>query len=82
MTDHSTERSPKSSSGNLWVVVPFVLAVIGTVVMLFTNSANALKIALIFALWAAVAGIMVIDRTRRDRDAALATAATLSLIHI
>ena len=76
MTDHSTERSPKSSSGNLWVVVPFVLAVIGTVVMLFTNSANALKIALIFALWAAVAGIMVIDRTRRDRDAALATAAT------
>ena len=76
MTDHSTERSPKSSSGNFWVVVPFVLAVIGTVVMLFTNSANALKIALIFALWAAVAGIMVIDRTRRDRDAALATAAT------
>ena len=76
MTDHSAERSPKSSSGNLWVVVPFVLAVIGTVVMLFTNSANALKIALIFALWAAVAGIMVIDRTRRDRDAALATAAT------
>lgn len=76
MTDHSTERSSKSSSGNLWVVVPFVLAVIGTVVMLFTNSANALKIALIFALWAAVAGIMVIDRTRRDRDAALATAAT------
>ncbi|WP_311356681.1 DUF6779 domain-containing protein [Corynebacterium riegelii] len=76
MTDHSTERSPKSSSGNLWVVVPFVLAVVGTVVMLFTNSANALKIALIFALWAAVAGIMVIDRTRRDRDAALATAAT------
>lgn len=59
-------------NGNVWVVAPFVLAVIGTVVMLFTNSANALKIALIFALWAAVAGIMVVDRTRRDRDRALA----------
>ena len=64
-----TDQTPatRSSNGNLWVIVPFVLAVIGTVVMLFTNSANALKVALIFALWAAAAGIMVIDRTRRDR---------------
>ena len=55
------------NSGNFWVIAPFVLAVIGTVVMLFTNSANALKISLIFALWAAAAGILVLD---------------LSLIHI
>ncbi|MCP1388254.1 hypothetical protein M5J20_08665 [Corynebacterium sp. TA-R-1] len=73
-----TDREPTSatsSKGTFWVVAPFVVAVIGTVVMLFTNSANALKIALIFALWAAVAGIMVIDRTRRDRDTAVQRAA-------
>lgn len=57
-------------SGNLWVVVPFVLAVVGTVIMLFTNSANVLKVSLILALWAAVAGIILISRARRDRDEA------------
>lgn len=69
-----TDQTPatRSSNGNLWVIVPFVLAVIGTVVMLFTNSASALKVALIFALWAGAAGIMVIERTRRDRDRAAA----------
>lgn len=55
-------------SANWWVVVPFVLAVAGTVVMLFTNSANMLKLSLILALWAAAAGIIVISRLRRDRD--------------
>lgn len=60
--------------GNIWVIVPFVIAVIGTVVMLFTNSANALKISLIFALWAGAAGIIVVDRARRDRDVARAAA--------
>ncbi|SDR69536.1 DUF6779 domain-containing protein [Corynebacterium timonense] len=57
-------------SGNLWVVVPFVLAVVGTVIMLFTNSANVLKVSLILALWAAAAGIIVIAKARRDRDEA------------
>lgn len=60
------------NSGNFWVIAPFVIAVIGTVVMLFTNSANALKVALIFALWAAAAGMLVLDRARRDRDRAVA----------
>lgn len=60
---------------NLWVIVPFAVAVIGTVVMLFTNSANALKIALIFALWAGAAGILVSAKARRDRDAAAHEAA-------
>ena len=44
MSDKTTSRD----SANLWVIIPFAVAVIGTVVMLFTNSANALKIALIF----------------------------------
>lgn len=60
--------------GNIWVIVPFVIAVVGTVVMLFTNSANALKVSLIFALWAGAAGIIVVDRARRDRDVARAAA--------
>ena len=60
---------------NLWVIVPFAVAVIGTVVMLFTNSANALKVALIFALWAGAAGILVSAKARRDRDAAANEAA-------
>lgn len=72
MTDQKPATS--TSNANLWVIVPFVLAVIGTVVMLFTNSANALKVSLIFALWAAAAGIMLLDRTRQDRDRAVESA--------
>lgn len=55
---------------SMWVILPFVVAVVGTVVMLFTNSANALKIALIFALWAGAAGLIVNARVRREREAA------------
>lgn len=52
----------------LWIVVPFLLAIVGTVVMLFTNSANVLKISLVLALWAAAAGVLVATRLRRDRE--------------
>lgn len=65
-----TAQPSSSDRGNLWVIVPFALAIVGTVVMLFTNSANALKISLILALWAAAAGLIVIFRMRRDRDEA------------
>ena len=61
-------KNTSSDSATLWVIVPFVVAVIGTVVMLFTNSANALKIALIFALWAGAAGLILNFRSRRERD--------------
>ncbi|WP_288832569.1 DUF6779 domain-containing protein [uncultured Corynebacterium sp.] len=63
-------ENPKSDSGNIWIVLPFALAVLGTVVMLFTNSANMLKASLILALWAAAAGIILTSRLRRDRDEA------------
>ena len=36
-------KNTSSDSATLWVIVPFVVAVIGTVVMLFTNSANAVS---------------------------------------
>lgn len=66
-----TDQKPAlRSNATLWVIIPFVAAVIGTVVMLFTNSANALKIALIFALWAGAAGVIVSrDRTRAQEEA-------------
>lgn len=66
MSAENTSRDRAS----LWVILPFVVAVIGTVVMLFTNSANALKVALIFALWAGAAGLIVNARVRREREAA------------
>lgn len=65
-----TAESSSRDNGNIWVIVPFALAIVGTVVMLFTNSANALKISLILALWAAAAGLIIIFKTRRDRDEA------------
>ncbi|WP_249399744.1 DUF6779 domain-containing protein [Corynebacterium qintianiae] len=63
-------EKPSRDSGTLWIVVPFALAVVGTVVMLFTNSANVLKVSLVLALWAAAAGILLAARLRRDRDTA------------
>ena len=71
--------SPDRTS--LWVIVPFAVAVIGTVVMLFTNSANALKVALIFALWAGAAGILVSAKARRDRDTVASEAAAAEARH-
>lgn len=65
-----TAESSSRDNGNIWVIVPFALAIVGTVVMLFTNSANALKVSLILALWAAAAGLIIIFKTRRDRDEA------------
>lgn len=61
-------ENTKRDNATLWIVVPFALAIVGTVVMLFTNSANVLKVSLILALWAAVAGIILVTRLRRDRD--------------
>lgn len=63
-------ENTKRDNATLWIVVPFALAIVGTVVMLFTNSANVLKVSLILALWAAVAGIILVTRLRRDRDLA------------
>ncbi|WP_342318414.1 DUF6779 domain-containing protein [Corynebacterium mayonis] len=63
-------EKPSRDNGSLWLVSPFALAVLGTIVMLFTNSANMLKLSLILALWAAAAGIILTSRLRRDRDEA------------
>ncbi|AWB84660.1 DUF6779 domain-containing protein [Corynebacterium liangguodongii] len=63
-------EKPSRDSATLWIVVPFILAIVGTVVMLFTNSATALKVSLVLALWAGAAGIIAVARARRDGETA------------
>ncbi|WKD58157.1 hypothetical protein CAPI_08150 [Corynebacterium capitovis DSM 44611] len=74
-------ENPSRDNANVWIVVPFVLALAGTVVMLFTNSANVLKVSLVLALWAAAAGIIMTARLRRDRDSAERELASRDELH-
>jgi hypothetical protein len=56
--------------GQVMLVVLVILAFIASIVMLFTDSDSALKIALLAALWAAVIGFFLVFRYRRDAEAA------------
>lgn len=56
--------------GQVMLVVLVVLAFIASIVMLFTDSDAALKIALLAALWAAVIGFFLVFRYRRDAESA------------
>lgn len=73
----SAEQSPKKrrDTENLVVVAPFAMAIIGTFVTLVANSATALKLSLLLALWAAIAGIIFMHRARQERDRAARVAA-------
>ena len=73
----SAEQSPKKrrDTENMVVVAPFAMAVIGTFVTLVANSATALKLSLLFALWSAIAGIIFMHRARQERDRAARVAA-------
>ena len=73
----SAEQSPKKrrDTENLVVVAPFAMAIIGTFVTLVANSATALKLSLLLALWAAIAGIIYMHRARQERDRAARVAA-------
>lgn len=63
-----SETHDSRDGSALWILIPFALAVVFTVVMLFTNSANMLKVSLVLALWAAVAGMILVARLRRERE--------------
>ena len=63
-----SETHDSRDGSALWIIIPFALAVVFTVAMLFTNSANMLKVSLVLALWAAVAGIILVARLRRERE--------------
>lgn len=66
MTDQTRSRD----GGNIWMILLIALALIATVIMLFSSSAVWLQIALLAALWAAILGFMLVTRARNDRDAA------------
>ena len=65
-----TEEQGGVDRGQVMLVVLIVLAFIASVVMLFTDSDGALKLALLAALWAAIIGFFLVFRYRRDAEAA------------
>ncbi|QGU05554.1 DUF6779 domain-containing protein [Corynebacterium comes] len=56
--------------GQIMLVGLVVLAFIASIVMLFTDSDGALKLALLAALWAAILGFFLVFRYRREADTA------------
>ncbi|MEJ5998882.1 DUF6779 domain-containing protein [Corynebacterium sp. H130] len=62
--DDTTAESGIDKS-QIMLVVLVVLAVVASVVMLFSNSATAMKIAVLAALWAAFIGLFLVAKYRR-----------------
>lgn len=59
-------ETPQRDNAQTLLIVLVVLALVASVVMLFTGSIGALKIALLAALWAAVIGIILVFRYRNQ----------------
>ena len=64
-TSGSTTGS-KADAGSIGLIILVILAVIASLVMLISGSVNALKIALLASLWAAVLGFFLVVRYRRQ----------------
>lgn len=62
----SSEPGSKTDAGSIGLIILVILAVIASLVMLISGSANALKIALLASLWAAVLGFFLVVRYRRQ----------------
>lgn len=62
----SSDPGSKTDAGSIGLIVLVILAVIASLVMLISGSANALKIALLASLWAAVLGFFLVVRYRRQ----------------
>jgi hypothetical protein len=60
----------RQDRGQLWLAALVVLAILASVIMLLTDSATALKFALIAALWAAVIGFILVGRYRNQARSA------------
>lgn len=63
-----TAENRSRDGGNVWMIVLIALALIATVIMLFSDSAVWLQVALLAALWAAICGFLLVSRARNDRD--------------
>ena len=68
MSDENS--SQKVDSGQALLVALVALALIASLVMLFTDSTGALRLALLAALWAAVIGFFLVTRYRRQAQRA------------
>lgn len=68
--DSSTERGQKL------LIVLVILALVASIVMLFTGSVGALKLALLAALWAAILGMFLVSRYRAQAVASQAQLAS------
>lgn len=55
----------KNDKSQVMLIVLVVLAVLASIVMLFSNSAAAMKIAVLAALWAAFIGLFLVAKYRR-----------------
>lgn len=62
----SSQSGSETDAGSIGLIVLVILAVIASLVMLISGSANALKIALLASLWAAVLGFFLVVRYRRQ----------------
>lgn len=62
-------QSKGEDRSQMLLVVLVILAFIASLVMLFTDSDGALKIALLAALWAALLGAFLVFRSRKDVEA-------------
>lgn len=65
-----TEEQGGADRSQVMLVVLIVLAFIASVVMLFTDSDGALKLALLASLWAAIIGFFLVFRYRREAESA------------
>ncbi len=65
-----TEEQGGADRSQMMLVVLIVLAFIASVVMLFTDSDGALKLALLASLWAAIIGFFLVFRYRREAETA------------
>lgn len=71
-----TAENRSRDGGNVWMIVLIALALIATVIMLFSDSAVWLQIALLAALWAAICGFLLVSRARHERERLEAEAAS------
>lgn len=68
ITPESTQSGDSRDSGQVFLVVLVIFALLASVIMLFSGSVDALKIALLAALWAAVLGFVLVVRYRNQAE--------------
>lgn len=68
-SDHTnTQSDTRTQRGTIMLVALVVLAVLASIIMLFSNSDAAMKIAVLAALWAAFLGLFLVARYRKLVD--------------